>query len=988
MATNNKRQVSIFVNGKEVEASAKSIAAAYRQASNELGRMVIGSDEYLDKLAEVRKLDGMLKQHREAVRGVEQGWNLAKGGMASFVGVAAGAFAVDSIIGYGQQLLGTATNLELLDKKAKVVFGETLPQVTAEAEKNARTIGLTNSEYVAAAANIQDLLVPMGFQRKEAAGISTEMVNLSGALSEWTGGQRSATEVSDILTKSLLGERGALNSLGIDIKQTEVDTELLSRGMSKLTGEARKQAEATVTLDLIMRKTVDAQTAFAEGAGSLARRQAEMSARITETAEKISRLLLPVFEGLVNIAAKAADVVGTVVDALGGLINPSQNAVKAFDAQANKVGELTNEITPLLSRYDQLAGKTTLNADEQAELAKIIGTVSSTIPGVVTEFDKYGRAIGINTDKAREFIQVEKDRLNFVNKEAITTLEKRRIKTEELLEKEKGTYEYYVRQSNILAANPAGNEAAAEKVGTRLQQRQKSIKELGDELRGLNAEIDRLKGKGLDDALPAAPTAPAATAATAGPTEAELKKAAEARQKQRDQEAKEKADHLMRIQEIVRKNEETAYLESLDADTREIERVRIRYEKEIQTVQSKFAETSEVRDAVIALEEQREAELVKIREEQRFKRIEAEVEAEKEEQERIEAIQKEYAEKKAATELDIATFNQEATMSELEKELLALEEHYMKLLAAAEQYGIDSAALSETYAKKRSDIETKFAQKTADEESAITMARLAALQSSLSAFSDLTAASIDFLAGEEAESAEFQKVATLAKIAFDTASAISSLTAAAQANPANAVTFGAAGVAQFVAGIAQIVSNMAQARKVLMSAPPVKQKAEGSYLSVTGESDRKKYHARVISAPDTGMLPGFPVVFTSQATAAPVLASERGAEYFVAAHDLRHPMVANLVRMVDNITHGRGGIPQFQTGGFNPPTSTPSTAPTTTPDNAPKMDTEAVRQLAEAVNTLNLLLARGIVAVVPDRTITDISERFREINVGSGGFFT
>jgi hypothetical protein len=988
MASNNKRQISIFLNGKEVEASAKNIASAYRQASNELGKMVIGSDEYLSKLEEVRGLDGALKKHRDAVRGVEQGWNLAKGGMSSFIGVAAGAFTVDAIVAYGTQLLGTATNLELLDKKAQAVFGETLPAVTAEAEKNAQAFGLTNSQYVAAAANIQDLLVPMGFQRKEAAEISTGLVNLSGALSEWTGGQQSATEVSDILTKSLLGERDALNSLGIDIKQAEVDSELLARGMNNLTGEAKKQAEATVTLDLIMRKTVDAQAAFAEGAGSLSRRQAEMNARITETTEKLATLLLPLFERLVSIAAGAADAVGWVVDAISGLTNPAEKATKAFDQQVSKVEELEKGITPLLSRYDELAGRANLNAAEQAELNKIISTVGGTIPGVITEFDKYGNAIGLNTEKAREFIETEKARLNFINKDAIQSLEARRTKVQELIQKEEELYKYYVRQETIAKTAQNIDEASIKKVQEIIGTRQTQIQAFSQELRGLNAELDRLQGKTLDKELP---TPAAAAAAPAGPTE-EQRKAAESaakeRQKKREQEAKELADHLVRIQEIVRKNEESAYLESLDADTRDIERVRVRYEKEIQTVTAKFSDTQAVRDAVVQLEQQREEEIEKIREEQRFKRIEAEVDAEIEEQERIAAIQKEYLEKKAAAELDITSFSNEALTSELEKELLALEEHYMKLLAAAEKYGIDSAAISETYAKKRSDIENKYATITANEQQGAFEARLAAITASMSAFSDLTIATLDLLADEESDNAEFKKTATLAKIAFDTAAAISSLTAAAQANAANAVTFGGAGLAQFIAGIAQITANMAQARKILLSAPAVKQKAEGGFLSVTGESDGKTYQARPISPPNTGMLPGFPVLFQSAATGAPVLASERGAEYFVAAHDLRNPQVANLVRMVDNITASRGGVPQFAEGGMNAtlPSSSASTGANAVP--APGIDTEMLRMLTTQLTTLNALLSRGIVAVVPDRTITDISERFKEINTGSGGFFT
>jgi hypothetical protein len=964
MATNPKRQVSIFVNGKEVEASAKAIGAAYKEVSNQMAKLVIGSDEYLDRLADVRKLDGVLKQHRDAVRGVEQGWNIAKGGMSSFIGVAAGAFTVDAILGYGKQLLGTATNLELLEKKARVVFGETLPQVTAAAEENARAMGLTNSEYIAAAANIQDLLVPMGFQRKEAADISTSLVDLSGALAEWSGGTKTASEVSDILAKSLLGERDALNSLGIDIKQAEVDAELLARGMANLTGEAKKQAEATVTLDLILRKSTDAQAAFAEGADSMARRQAEMSARITETTEKLSTILLPVFERLVSIAGGAADAVGWVVDSISELVSPVESGTKALGAQINKVADLEANMLPLLDRYDELQGKATLNATEQAELSKIISTLAGTIPSAVTEFDKYGNAIGINTDKAREFIETERARLKFVNAELIASLKSEQKELEVLIQREEA-----LRKSGI------GD----------IERRAKAITEWGARLKGLEAELARLEGSNLEVPGASSPTATTQPPPT-GPTDAE-KKAAEAaakeRQKKREQEAKELADHLARVQDIVRKNAEAAALEALSADERELERVRLKYDKEIEQVQAKFADTQAVKDAVAALELQKEADLQKLQEEQRFKRIEAEVDAEEEEQERLRLLREKYEADKLAKQGEVAEFVAENTMTELELELKALDDHYAELIKEAEAYGIDTTAITEEYVRRRNNIIKKGNQQAKDDEATSLQQRLEATQAAFGAFSSLLSSSLELQSTLGAESSDFQKVATLAKIAFDTAAAISSLTAASQANPANAVTFGAAGIAQYVAGITQIVSNIAQAKKILFSAPAVKQKAEGGFLSVTGQSDGRPYRALPITEPNTGMLPGFPVLFQSAATGAPVLASERGAEYFVAAHHLRNPQVANLVRMVDNITHGgHAGVPQFADGGTNPPGGATAT---TTPQ---PFDAGSVRELVSAVNTLNALLARGIIAVVPDRTITDISERFKEINTGSGGFFS
>lgn len=965
MATNPKRQVSIFVNGKEVEASAKAIGAAYREVSNQMAKLVIGSDEYLAQLANVRKLDGVLKQHRDAVRGVEQGWNIAKGGMSSFIGVAAGAFTVDAILGYGKQLLGTATNLELLEKKARVVFAETLPQVTAAAEENARAMGLTNSEYIAAAANIQDLLVPMGFQRKEAADISTSLVDLSGALAEWSGGTKTASEVSDILAKSLLGERDALNSLGIDIKQAEVDAELLARGMANLTGEAKKQAEATVTLDLILRKSTDAQAAFAEGADSMARRQAEMSARITETTEKLSTILLPVFERLVSIAAGAADAVGWVVDSISELVSPVESGTKALGAQINKVADLEANMLPLLDRYDELQGKATLNATEQAELSKIISTLAGTIPSAVTEFDKYGNAIGINTDKAREYIETERARLKFVNSELIASLKSEQKELEVLIQREEA-----LRKSGI------GD----------IERRAKAISEWGARLKGLEAELSRLEGSNLEVPGASAPSSTTPPPPT-GPTEAE-KKAAEAaakeRQKKREQEAKELAEHLARVQDIVRKNAEAAALEALSADERELERVRLKYDKEIEQVQAKFSNTQVVKDAVAALELQKEEELALLREEQRFAQIEREVEIEQEYKDRIQEVNDRFAEEKAANELEIKTAADELLLTERELELQALQTHYEEMLLLAEQYGIDVTRLKQGYEKGKADIETKWREKTAKDEQDDLQSRLKATQALFSSLGDIILTSLDLLGVESEKSAAVQKSFTLAKIAFDTAASISALTAASAGNPLNAVTAGGAGLAQYIAGLAQILSSVAQAKKVLFSAPAVKQKAEGGFLSVTGESDGRQYRARPITAPNTGMLPGFPVLFQSAATGAPVLASERGAEYFVAAHHLRNPQVANLVRMVDNITHGgRAGIPQFADGGTNPPGGA---ATATTPPQP--FDAGSVRELVSAVNTLNALLARGIIAVVPDRTITDISERFKEINTGSGGFFS
>lgn len=74
------------------------------------------------------------------------------------------------------------------------------------------------------------------------------------------------------------------------------------------------------------------------------------------------------------------------------------------------------------------------------------------------------------------------------------------------------------------------------------------------------------------------------------------------------------------------------------------------------------------------------------------------------------------------------------------------------------------------------------------------------------------------LAGLFQQGSEAQKAFALTSIGIDTAEAISSLTAASEANPANALTFGAAGTAQFIAGLVRILTNIASAKNILSAA--------------------------------------------------------------------------------------------------------------------------------------------------------------------------
>lgn len=201
--------------------------------------------------------------------------------------------AATATVGAGVYVFNYGAKLQQMGMKAETVFGNQLATVDKWADKNAHAMGLTTREATGLAAGFADLLIPMGFSRKEAAKMSTEVVGLSGALSQWSGGTKSAAEVTEILNAAMLGETDGLKALGISIGAADVEAQLLKKGQDKLTGSARQQAEAQAIQTLIMEKSVDAQAAFAKGGSPLLSTQAKLKATFGEVRDELVTGLIP-----------------------------------------------------------------------------------------------------------------------------------------------------------------------------------------------------------------------------------------------------------------------------------------------------------------------------------------------------------------------------------------------------------------------------------------------------------------------------------------------------------------------------------------------------------------------------------------------------------------------------------------------------------------------------------------------------------------------
>lgn len=399
---------------KELQKVEKQQGALTAEQSKERARLktqLVGTrNAYNDLQGTVLKQNDALRKNSGFVNGVRKGVLDATKALA---GIAIAYQAVKKAAEAVNKINKDAIRIYNEDRKAAIVFGDTLGYVTAQAEKNAHAVGLTVREYKSASAATQDLLVPLGFARGNAAKFSTELTNLSGALSLWDTKGRSATEVSEILTKALLGEAEQAKSLGIVIDQSSKEYNKRIKALQASEGVTAAQAKAMDILEQITTKTTDAQANFANSTENLGLQQAQSTAQLREAYEVLVVQLTPAFIGLTDAVAVVLKGLADLAE-FGGIITEDDNkeieeiakSTEEYGLKVIKYAEAQGESNQaiyenllLLSKKKKLASE---NDELTAKNVKTLEAQSKALKSVAETFAIENNLIGKNSDELKK----------------------------------------------------------------------------------------------------------------------------------------------------------------------------------------------------------------------------------------------------------------------------------------------------------------------------------------------------------------------------------------------------------------------------------------------------------------------------------------------------------------------------------------------------------------------------------------------------------
>jgi hypothetical protein len=534
--TDTQAVVNLVINGKQAMTSLKELTDTQRKLNTELRNMKPSDLGYKERLKEVQMVNKALHEQQLEIKGVNNESSKFKTTWKDIAGGIVGGFGIQQGISF-------------------ITEGITkMKDAYAEAEKN-RAV-LTNAFQGDAKKAGESLKMLMDFAAKTPFGLQEatdgylklvnrgitpareEMVKL-GDVAASQG--KSMDQYIEAILDAQTGENERLKELGI---RATKNGDMVSFSFKGITKEVKNTEDAIYkaligfgemngvagTMDVVSKTIVGFQSNISDTWD-------QIFTKMGQSSEGFIKGFYSTYSSLLEFINE--DLLSTQTNA--------QKLTKEFQEQAEKVNNLEHNIEPLLSRYDELKSKGKLNKDEQTELRDILEKVSNTIPGAITNWNKLGEAMDMNTGKAREFIEIQKVLLKTQNKDALVEAKKELAEYSKLQK----FYQDQINRGTVTVNYQAGGSETKKLTEEGIQYTRAQLKKYAELVKERELLIKGLSGDYMDEITKRPP--PAVTATSTARTEGVIAKeiaALKDLRKEVDINSKEYAEYTAKIKKL------------------------------------------------------------------------------------------------------------------------------------------------------------------------------------------------------------------------------------------------------------------------------------------------------------------------------------------------------------------------------------------------------------------------------------------------------
>lgn len=204
-----------------------------------------------------------------------------------------------------------ASEVEEMENKFNVVFGNIREEVDAWAQSYADAIGRNKNDIKTYLADQQNLLVGFGMTREAGAELSKQMTSLALDLASF--GNIDETYAVDNMTKAVMGESEAAKSLGAVLNDATREQAMMTLGLTGTYESLDQVTKMQVNYQAILSQSADAVGDCERSMGSYASTLRGFQSRLKELKQLIGQFFMPVFQKVLSFGTRGISMLRNIV---------------------------------------------------------------------------------------------------------------------------------------------------------------------------------------------------------------------------------------------------------------------------------------------------------------------------------------------------------------------------------------------------------------------------------------------------------------------------------------------------------------------------------------------------------------------------------------------------------------------------------------------------------------------------------------------------
>lgn len=282
--------------------------------------------------------------------------------------------SVAGIAGAIKDCVSLASEVEEMENKFDVVFGEIRDDVDKWAQDYSDAIGRNKNDIKTYLADQQNLLVGFGMTRQAGAELSQQMTTLALDLASF--GNIDETVAVDAMTKAIMGESEAAKTLGAVLNDSTREQAMLQMGLSGTYNSLDQLTKMQVNYQAILSQSPDAIGDCERSLGSYESTVRRFNSKLKEVKQLIGQFFMPTFQKVISYGTRG--------------LTSLRNIIQKISDFAAKVGGAERILKVLAA----------------ALAATFLVMNVKKIVGAVEGFQKLAKALGAGAGKALLFFAI------------------------------------------------------------------------------------------------------------------------------------------------------------------------------------------------------------------------------------------------------------------------------------------------------------------------------------------------------------------------------------------------------------------------------------------------------------------------------------------------------------------------------------------------------------------------------------------------------